>query len=277
MLVGTPNGSTLSDNHSLPWVPDLVGKNWKDARAILVVGSAYAGFIREYSSRNRTMCLSDYASAKSASEFQRRFLIEVVQGDNDYYGRIAKLLIESEVTASHLALFDLCRASFVRRGRRIGFPKDKSGDAVVKAAPDLFVKYVQANSSWTWERILGTRAQIIVVLGTIAEHGLLRLFAEKLDNCEIRVHGKDSELNITKLKSDSSSRWVGSYARFQLSFWKNEQTWWRIAGNVEGGRREWRLLTVYHPAARHPHYDPGYIGAIKMLTKARVNVSESFC
>ena len=33
----------------LPWVPDLLGKNWRAEDSILIVGSAYAGFIKEYS------------------------------------------------------------------------------------------------------------------------------------------------------------------------------------------------------------------------------------
>ncbi len=268
MLTRIPDFIGLDENSSLPWVPDLVGINWKDADALVVVGSAYAGFIRQYSSRKATMCLRDYASATSASEFQRRFLSNVVQGDGDYYEKIARL-VSSDVAASHLVIFDLCRASFVRRVNRIASREDESGDAVVRAAPDLFEKYVQANSSWTWERILGTNARIIVALGTIAEHGLLRLFAKNLANFEVRVAGTESTLNLAKMKSDSSSGWVTKYAKFQLCFWTGKQTWWHITGNVNGNNRDWKLLPVYHPAARPPHYDPGYEGAINVLAKAR--------
>jgi hypothetical protein len=33
----------------LPWVPDVLGANWEDERAVHVVGWAYAGFITEIS------------------------------------------------------------------------------------------------------------------------------------------------------------------------------------------------------------------------------------
>src|SRR4051794_22742304 len=54
----------------LPWVPDLLGAGWRRSDAVLVVGSAYAGFIRGLSRRSRSLPLSEYASASSADEFQ---------------------------------------------------------------------------------------------------------------------------------------------------------------------------------------------------------------
>jgi hypothetical protein len=55
-------GAAYSHIPCLPWVPDLLVTDWKAASAILVVGSAYAGFIREYSGGNG-MPLAEYARA----------------------------------------------------------------------------------------------------------------------------------------------------------------------------------------------------------------------
>src|SRR5208283_2077137 len=42
-------GSAYSGVPCLPWVPDVLMPDWKAQSSILIVGSAYAGFIREYS------------------------------------------------------------------------------------------------------------------------------------------------------------------------------------------------------------------------------------
>ncbi len=47
----------------LPWVPDIVGKDADGDRGVIIFGAAYAGFIREYSSRRACLGLSDYAKA----------------------------------------------------------------------------------------------------------------------------------------------------------------------------------------------------------------------
>ena len=72
----------------LPWVPDLIGRDWKDAGSILVVGSAYAGFIDKYSGRSASMSESSYRREQTVEEFQRAFLHMVVMPDASYYGKI---------------------------------------------------------------------------------------------------------------------------------------------------------------------------------------------
>src|SRR2546428_13985689 len=57
----------------LPWVPDLVGRSWREPDSVLVVGSAYAPFIRPWAGRTAAMDAKDYRDAKSAEEFLRRF------------------------------------------------------------------------------------------------------------------------------------------------------------------------------------------------------------
>jgi hypothetical protein len=53
----------------LPWVPDVLGKGWDDPTALIIVGSAYAGFIRECSSRRNTMPLDTYRGATGWQKF----------------------------------------------------------------------------------------------------------------------------------------------------------------------------------------------------------------
>src|SRR5688572_22302126 len=75
----------------LPWVPDLVGKNWRSGSAVTIVGAAYAGFIKEYSRRSAVMPLAHYLDASSVRQFQLAFLDTVVRQDENYYAPLAKL------------------------------------------------------------------------------------------------------------------------------------------------------------------------------------------
>lgn len=75
----------------LPWVPDLIGSNWRNKNALIIVGSAYAGFIREFSGRGATMPLSDYRTARTWQDFQERFVATVVHPDVNYYRRLTAL------------------------------------------------------------------------------------------------------------------------------------------------------------------------------------------
>ena len=96
----------------LPWVPDLVGTHWKnEAKSLLVVGLAYAGFINEYSGRKAAMALDDYASATTVLQFQERYIKKVVSPDKAYYGKLAELAELSGCGARNLCITDLCRAS----------------------------------------------------------------------------------------------------------------------------------------------------------------------
>src|SRR4030095_14884020 len=58
--VGAQQAMLLDDPHGvLPWVPDLLGMSWRERDALLVVGSAYAGFIAECSTRHRCLGIAD--------------------------------------------------------------------------------------------------------------------------------------------------------------------------------------------------------------------------
>ena len=156
----------------LPWVPDIVGQEWRSPSAVAVIGSAYGPFIRN-AHGSHEMSVHDYDCA-AVSDFQDRFVRQVV-GTRTYYAKVAALLGHILPDASHLALFDLCRVAFVRCGN----PRDSGGDGVVNSAHELFSRYVEDSvpRNWLWRRLNESEAGTIVALGTVAEHGVLRLLA----------------------------------------------------------------------------------------------------
>ena len=104
----------------LPWVPDVLGADWKDERAVHLVGLAYAGFIKEISSRY--LPFSDYLQACTAHwhRFADVYLRHVIQGDSDYYERLSPILdffAHKAGGRGKFSVFDLCRASLVKRGK----------------------------------------------------------------------------------------------------------------------------------------------------------------
>jgi len=105
----------------LPWVPDLLTQHWKARSAILIVGSAYAGFIREYSG-GKGMPIAEYVKAyreRSIKLFIDSFRNTVIPNWR-YYDFTEDLIGRLEATGNDVAgfaLFDVCRASFVCRSR----------------------------------------------------------------------------------------------------------------------------------------------------------------
>ena len=136
-----------------PLVPDIVGKQWRSRKALVVVGSAYGPFIRN-SHGAHEMSSSDY-DQPSAGGFQKRFVEAVVAG-REYYVKVAGLAEHAVSDVSHLILLDLCRVAFVRRGN----PRDTGGDGVVNSAHGLFARYVESPvpRDWLWSRFGGGRA-----------------------------------------------------------------------------------------------------------------------
>jgi hypothetical protein len=244
--VGAQQAMLLPDR-VLPWVPDILGTEWQHPAALLVVGSAYAPFVQGSAGRANAMRLDDYANAGSWQEFQQRFVAAVVRNDSSYYGPLAALAAAtpSAQTCSHFALFDLCRASFVERSDSGGF---RGGDQVVGTHCPLYERYVEhpVNRQWLWERLTRGQAGRIVVLGTIAEHGLLRLFERQ--GCAIVVGGAKHGLG-----QNDAGAWVKRYAAKgrTLSSWLSPSAaWWTITATVNGSPRRWTLLPVAHPSAR---------------------------
>jgi len=105
-----------ADGLVLPWVPDVLGAEWCHSEAVHIVGSAYAGFIKGISNRN--LAFSDYLGASNWHDFADMFLGQVIQGDCAYYEPLCPIL-DFFGSNRRFSLFDLCRASLVKRGELI--------------------------------------------------------------------------------------------------------------------------------------------------------------
>jgi hypothetical protein len=260
----------MLDEPPLPWVPDVLGRQWQEADAIVIVGSAYAPFLQGISKRNATLPLTAYRTTRP-DKFLPSFLEHVVRPDRDYYDRIA-LLAQDQGSAAGIALFDLSRASFTRRGTRVNGDLDRAAEFTfkppkgcgpeehrrAKESRQVFTKYVESTRQreWTRRRLEGSRATRIVALGYIAEHGLLKFFYD----AGIRNITQRSKPSAPWSPSqDSAGTWVLRYAKpgRTLSQWLTDEDWWVITGNIGVQNRTWHLLPTLHPCCRKTA-DPTY-------------------
>lgn len=157
--------------HALPWVPDIVGPDWRRPDAVLVVGSSYADFFSPFASRSRRFSGQEYNQASGVAAFQRRFVTSVVEDDAAYYDKILDLLRAAGVSPRRVVLTDLCRASFVQV--RAGRADARERVLVDHAA--RFATYVGANARWHARRLDEFGGTVIVTLGHLAMRGLLHL------------------------------------------------------------------------------------------------------
>lgn len=250
----------------LPWVPDLVGKSL-DSEGLTVCGSAYAGFISPYSGRNGHCVTVPEYRQPTAEAFQRIYVNKVVEGGDRYYGRVESLLDGISPLAQTLVM-DLCRASFVERGTVSCTRLDKSGDGVVtkQAARAVFETYLDAPtpSQWLWKRISGDFGTRILALGSIAEHGILRLLAKH--GMAIFIGGIGPVRFNQSDRRCMSGEWVRYYAgdlmnvagrrlqdvvgcRVTLQYWIDNGSWWTVR-NPSNPEIEWRVLPAFHPTAQ---------------------------
>lgn len=173
-MLGTGN-QLGSPTNPLPWVPDLVGMdvNYKKG-AIMIIGSAYAGFVREFSTRNFPR--HDYINTVGLGywAFQQRYLESVVMDDIRYYDKINDLLGDDDRIIKTIILSDWCRASYVRRlnGGLATPRRDKYGDRVCQSPILRFREYLRSNSEWSRCRI-GAHARKLVLLGNFSHRCLV--------------------------------------------------------------------------------------------------------
>ena len=237
----------------LPWVPDLVGKESQNKNGVMVVGLAYAGFIREYSGRPASMLLSDYSGASSVEDFQRLFIRDVVDKDSAYYNPIQNLC-SIVGSSARLALLDLCRASFVKRGAGTSKRGDCSKSINIKQNFLKYENYVEnkAAMGWLWRRFANSTAKQVIALGLNAEHGLLQMF----DKQKMKITQGGHRFIPKKF---AQGGWAVPYADpdKNLRYWLNNSTWWTVQGTINGVERIWYVLPVYHPAV-YNRYDPDY-------------------
>jgi hypothetical protein len=266
MEVGAQQG--MLEDKILPWVPDIIGKDWNTSSGLNIIGSAYAGFIREYSSRSKTIPLAEYLRAENPYIFHNLFLKYVIKEDYNYYQPI-KNLVSHIVDLSHISLFDLCRVSFVERGNSEN-RKDKSGDRIVMSNPKIYDTYVQANLEWTWRRLI-KGGKNIIALGYIAEHGILKLFHEK--NFTIRRYSSTITNEFNSL-SRSRKHWTKRYANpsYQINYWIDKSDWWIMEGNLNGHNHSFKMLPVFHPATySNINHDQNYSKSKNVLSKMARN------
>lgn len=239
----------------LPWVPDLVGRNPSGQPHVTVVGSSYAPFIAGYCGRSAALMLQSYVTAvqeRSWVRFQHDFLQQVATVDAAYYGPLPKL-VEGVIGSDRLILMDLCRASFCCRGTHPihisrGNYEDQGGDGVVIANPQEFRRYAETPlaSRWLWQRMMMPTVKVIIALGFLAEHGLLRLFWQHGARL-IRRHLDESSSWALKSTDEWPSKRYAHRA-FGTTWWSTQADWWSVWHSGED--REWRILPVPHPQYR---------------------------
>ena len=178
----------------LPWVPDLLGSDWTNPCAMLMVGQSYAGFLDHYSNRSNRMPVHQYQNAGDWQTFQQDYVPAVVEDDLQYYEKLSPLL---QITGSYsrFAVFDIVRASLVERRAvaMIGGCQQRRDGALDLRNPSqksVFRAYASLPESrrWTWDRVTGSQASLIVALGRTAACQLIHLFL--LNGCV--VHERNS-------------------------------------------------------------------------------------
>lgn len=226
--------------HRLSWVPDIVGDNWRSARTVIVVGSAYGPFITNRHGYHEMR--PDVYDQPTAGGFVQKFIDHVVL-TRSYYRKVADL-VEPFVDVAHLVMLDLCRVAFVR----VGLARDEGGDGVVNSATELFSQYVESRipREWLWQRIVASEGSTLVALGTVAEHGLLRLFASQLSDVDIH----DSAESNIRFESGRSTSWPRRYAHDKRKLTHRSAIAtppiWIVKGTTGGRRRTWMVAVVPH-------------------------------
>lgn len=229
--------------YRLPWVPDIVGRDWKSRDAVVIFGSAYGPLVgRE--GRPSFIAPHKYVRASNAAEFTKLYSEKVLQ--DRYYRRIAELG-STVVPVYRMIILDLGRVSFVR----CSLDRDEGGDSVIGSTPELFTRHVQspAANEWLWRRVLGTEAETVIALGKVAEHGILRLFSRNLRDVSIRDSSDASIRFVAKLEDH---RWPLRNAHHSRTLKDRAAAasppYWAVEGMTsEGILRAWRVAVVPHP------------------------------
>ncbi len=276
-------GDAGFDENPLPWVPDLVGKDYGKKGSLLIVGSAYAPFIRGYGNAGERNAIPKlayrWASAMRSGDFQELFFDEVIHADKSYYWQIERLLAgiaENLFLPRKYCLTDLCKGSFVKRKIVEVNPypnephyfsyevsrRDKGGDGDVRRGANVFHAYFSDHRSgnWLWKRITNGKVKAILALGSIAEHGILKLMVEK--GCAAETTRGDNFNGGPLAEPNANGDWVRSYAHngWHLGDWAQRQdSCWRISRQ----RRKWRLLPICHPSRHATCWTEDYLAAIR--------------
>jgi hypothetical protein len=114
---------------------------------------------------------------------------------------------------------------------------------------------------WLWRRMQQCRH--IVALGTIAEYGLIKMFKQMAESPRIGTRNGGRIQLHKSLNPDARWKYCYADATRTLSHWLDTQDWWVLCDEATG--HTWNLVPVYHPAARPPHWDPGYEASHRLL------------
>ena len=231
-------------------MPDLLGEEWTHESGIVIVGQNYGQFISGYTNRPKRMSALDYAKAKTWQDFQQVFIREVVINDDDYYELLAPLL-DTTTAKDRFVVTDLIRCTLVKRGT----PKVRGGtlqrlDANIDLNDEEHCKVygrhadLPESTGWFWDRLVATKASMIVALGRAPCCGLLRLFASKA--CAVTAY-------------PSGKVWTHQGVRWMYNCGINS-----IQGRLKGGewhvvnsaalQRSWHIVLVAHPATENNQY-----------------------
>jgi len=255
----TPGGRRTT---VLPWVPDLLGSDWTDRCAMLIVGQSYAGFLDRYSNRPNRMPVYQYQNAGDWQTFQRDYIPAVVEDDLQYYEKLSPLL---QITGSYsrFAVFDIVRASLVERrvvAMISGCQQRRDGDLDLRdqSQRSVFRAYASLPESrrWTWDRVTGSHASLIVALGRTAACQLIHLFL--LNGC--LVHERNSKRRWTYSGQD----WVYNCGMSSLKTRLSAKDWYVVTSPRMG--RTWHVVVVVHPSFENE----GYTSAGCVIAAARI-------
>lgn len=226
---------SMCGTRALAWVPDLVGADLNAPGSMLVVGMSYAGFIRRPGSDRGTLTADEYTGCQTAAAFTSRFTRLVVPKYR-YYRNLLDAL-PAEVTARRVGFTDLCRACFIEVG-----PTGDTSSGVERADKSLFSRYVEHPHQQRWhrQRILRSGARVLIAVGHVAEHGLLRLLRDGL-GCTVR---SSVASNIQFTRRSNSDSWPIAYAHSdrKIAAWAATGDWWEAASP----ERRWQVVTVPH-------------------------------
>ena len=233
----------------LPWIPDVTGAEWTHPEAVLVVGAAPPPFLG-------WVPVHEYQRAaegrwQTFAALYRRLMLEA---NDSPQALLPELLAVFGANAARFALFDLCRASLV--------PLDRRGGRLGREGALCWQRYVERPESrdWNQRRLEGSRARMVLALGTMAEHGLLRLLAE----AGYTIHDLASGVEFTA--GGASATWAKRLARRGLTLEQRlaSPTCWCVGSR--GGEVRWYVAPVHSPqSAGGRRRDPGYARTVRYL------------
>lgn len=110
------------------------------------------------------------------------------------------------------------------------------------------IRRIAKSNEWLWQRVLKSEASTILALGTVAEHGILRLFARNLQDVLISDSG-DSTIIFS---NTADHRWPARYAHTRRKLTDRKAMpsppFWKVTGRTETGlHRKWNVAVTPHP------------------------------